>query len=612
MDFQIDFGNAPISTGADTGPLYAAIEGHALDLGGEECAFRVRDGGAVHVMTHQVLAALDQCRTFRSLAQHARQIAQRIEGLNGREYAVRPVLDSLIARGLLVAETDVLAALATSDRSAPAPFDAIYVRACERPAQLQRLLESLAAAGREYGTRRRVIVLDDSRGTAAVRAHADAIAAATGSDLELAHVAPERRDALIEQLARDRPALAASYRYALGRRPAGVNSGGCGNNLAALLAAGRRYALLDDDFRFDFRRASSTDAALALGADAEPAAHFFDSTDAALVAGTDIGCDAIARQLDWCGATLGAVLASAPGWRPAPAALAGMSLEQLTARDGSCRVIATCNGHRGSAGTAGSEWMFLLDAESRAAFAQDRERYLRFLEAGSVWIGHAEPHLLRHGSFTPFLLDGSLLLPPTRPEGRNEDLLFGVLCRAAHPESVVLHSDWTIAHVQERERRRSDSLRRADTPTLSQFLADWIIHRQTELRAADPADRLATLAALLRDLAAAPRRIRIDLVREYLTFRRSDLIVRLQRVFHEASDAPIWWQADVRELIAANGRALSDNAAPRLSETPADADAHAAADWLAREVLPFAELLVHWPTMRERAQELAPRLVATR
>ena len=91
-----------------------------------------------------------------------------------------------------------------------------------------------------------------------------------------------------------------------------------------------------------------------------------------------------------------------------------------------------------------------------------------------MWFGAPDGEVLEQGHFTPFCIDGTSLVPPTRARGRSEDLLFGMLCHVAEPRSVVLHTPLTIGHAQEGARRRSDTLREPETPGLNHFLNDLL------------------------------------------------------------------------------------------------------------------------------------------
>jgi hypothetical protein len=142
-----------------------------------------------------------------------------------------------------------------------------------------------------------------------------------------------------------------------------------------------------------------------------------------------------------------------------------------------------------------------------------------------------------------------------------------------------------------------------ETPGLASLLTDLLAPRVTDLRAATADSRLQAIAALLTDLAAAAPAQQADLVHEYLAFCRADLVARLQAAFGAARDAPLHWQADVRAIIEANGRALTAAGAPRLAGWPDGLDAAGCAARFAREVGDFAAALSAWPALWAHAQE---------
>ena len=611
MDFEIDFGNVLATAPPDTSPLLASVDGVAHTLGSEECVFEDRASGEIHVMTVPVVQALELCRPFRSLDQHVAAVGATLPGMASQLPAVRRVLEHMVERGLLRDATTWLSTLGREVAPAQGELGAVFVRACDRPAQFEALLESLSEQERASGRLRRLVVIDDSREAAASARHAAALARRRVDGAPAVHVDATRWNSFANQLARAVPEAAAAVRYALAApADAAQPGGGRGFNLAVLLGHGARYALLDDDFRLPLHRVPGAIDGIDLAGTADFPARFHDDLAGALDEGEPDRDDPFERQLAWCGQPLHQVLAD-PALAPDRAQLLGLTPSALPGLAPGTHVIATCNGHRGHSGAAGVDWMYLLDPASLRSFAADRARYLRALEGGPLGFGAPRARLLDQGHFLPFLLDGTRLLPPTLPAGRSEDLLFGMLCKALYPRSVVLHGNRTIGHVQEGARDRSRLLDRADTPGLAVFINDFLGSRLGEIRAQAPAQRLSTLAGWLRDLAAASAHDRIGLLDDFLRFRRADLVHRLQAVFGGASDAPLHFQSDLRRLIEANGRAVARREAPRLAGWPEGLDAAACAQRLAAELQGFADTLEHWLLLAEAARPLAARLLAT-
>lgn len=66
------------------------------------------------------------------------------------------------------------------------------------------------------------------------------------------------------------------------------------------------------------------------------------------------------------------------------------------------------------------------------------------------------------------------------------------------------------------------------------------------------------------------------MLEEYLRYVRADLIEHLQQQILDNPKAPVYWLADVRQIVEVNGRALLSGDPPRLDEWPAGLDAPAA------------------------------------
>src|SRR6187549_873969 len=109
MDFQIDYGAMALNKPADSGPLYASVDGRVSSLANGEGVFFDVATEKLHVMTEQVLGAMDVCRPFRTLDAHVAALRQAMPALPPQGDAVKRVLENLIGRGLLVSDADYLA-----------------------------------------------------------------------------------------------------------------------------------------------------------------------------------------------------------------------------------------------------------------------------------------------------------------------------------------------------------------------------------------------------------------------------------------------------------------------------------------------------------------------
>lgn len=606
MDFNIDYGAFRPAPG-DSGPLFACVDGRVSSLSNDEVVFYDPARDQAHVMTAQVLQALDLCRPFRTLDEHVTRIAEAQPQLRGQEAAVRRVLEGLAGRGLLLEGQAFLQQFAQAPPVPQAAFAGFQLRACNRPAQLKTLLESLAAREQAHGGGHAVTVVDDSTDRAAAREHARLLQQfGDAAGVGVRYVGEEQWQSAIARLQQAAPEHAATIARLLGRDAgfSGRRGGGTGKNLVTLLTAGRRYALLDDDFRFPLQRHPQYRPGLRFDA-AATGAFGYPGIEAAMAAGDDAG-DVLALQLASCGARVGSVANRLDGLQLRPAELRGLAPSRIPHLDGGAHIMATVNGHRGDAGASGLAWLFALRPEARAALVASRESWLAALERPAVWQGSSRFQLLRGATFTPFLVDNGRIMPCTSPFGRGEDALYAALAAALWRDGVVLETPFAIGHVQEGARSRATQLGRPETPDVNICLTEFVRHVSGDLQSDDPGRRGEVLVARLREQAALGQREQVAYLREFLAYLRTGAVQTLQQVLAATPKAPVWWAADLRATVEANGRALADGAPPRYAGWPEDASEEACVAAFRNELETLADGLAAWPALWELARERGP------
>ncbi|HEY6893413.1 MAG TPA: hypothetical protein VI258_04545, partial [Rhodanobacteraceae bacterium] len=434
-------------------------------------------------------------------------------------------------------------------------------------------------------------------------------ARSTGSVLTYLGTAEQAR--LVERLAKAVPGSAKTLPSLLLRSETPRDFGGGRPwNLALLLAAGSRLVLLDDDNSLPLRRPEGQRDGINPDPSAPAYTQFYRNAENAFGAGEEIAEDPFELHLDVLGRPFGALIGE-PRYAIERTTLRGLSLGRLDHLRGGAKVIATLQGAYGSSRSESSAWMYHLAPEAREELWKDRESYLRNVEGGSLWYGHRQARVTTAGTFTPFTLDNTSLLPCTNPYGRGEDALFAQVAWLCHPDSLVVELPVAIGHLQEGQRKRSELTRSAPPPRFNYFVADFIQRQLNEFLAEDPEQRLGLLADNLRDIAGASDTRRVRILREYLAYVRADAIERLQHQFESVPNAPVYWQADVRSIIESNGRALTARKPPRLGGWPEDLDDAGCARLLRDEVTRLADAYAAWPAVWQHAREQGERLLGT-
>jgi hypothetical protein len=616
LNYRIDY---PLQPGAfltipdSDAPMYASEDGRVASLSSEECIFVVKRSGAPHVMTVQVLQALDLCREFRTLDEHASRIASTVPALAGKRDDIRRVLEGLVRRKLLLGDNDFIARLRSAPGRALPPMRAVFIRACDRPERLAHLLASLTDYERRHRANRRYVLIDDSSLAAHINEQRDRLrefARATGC--KVSYIGRSESAKLVEQFTRANPQTRDAARAMLLRdaHPQAQRfGGGRSRNLALLLSAGARMVLLDDDLRLPLRRPEFAGTGLDPNPDASAHARFYASMEQALGSGSEIDEDPFELHLEVCGQTLGACANGRYGL--SREALRGLNLGRLDLIKPDARVVTTHHGSYGSSRSESTLWLYhAIDPLGREEFWRDRESYNRNIEAHYVLYGADRARAVEVPGFTPFALDNSVLLPCTNPVGRAEDSLGSALTRYCLPDSVALELPVAIGHVQESLRKRYANTQGATQPRVNDFLREFVSRQFGLFKAEDPGQRLTFLAHVMRDLSRASVRERTENLSEYRSFVHADIIDRLQRQLEATAAAPLYWQADVRAIVQANAKELlASGAAPRLAEWPQDIDAAGCARALSGELDSMAETCEHWPALWQYAAQRGEKLL---
>ncbi len=596
MEFRIDYGNlhpAPRTTNA---PLWAAIDGRVSPLAGDEVVFFDPLTQRSHVMTHQVLQALDQCREFRPLDEHVAAVANTLPGLQGKQAAVRPVLESLQVRGLLISDDAYLRRLTDVATRPRAPMAGLFVRCCNRPQQVQALLDSLVADAARLSECERVVLIDDSSDPTAVAVHARSVASfAKHWPGPVHHLTPSLWKLLLTELQTEIPEQASALAGVLATSDSyrQRGTGGAGRNLATLLAAGARYLILDDDNllplttldgaqrRFDPRAAAST-----VRTYADQASALADGAAAS---------DAIDWHLGACGAALGELLQPGQSLALASDALRGFAPSRRPGFSGAARVAVTINGHRGGSCTASPHWLLTLDARARAGLCADSDSYLRGRADPAVFAGFDRFYATRMATISPFAIDNSQLMPCTSPRTRAEDLIFLALASAADGSALQMLTPFTAGHAPEGGRDRSAQLRAPRRASLGLCIGELIGNLAGELHSATPAGRLRAVAARLDDLASGSDEALVAYLREFQVYDRVQLLTELQQASPAAQDAPQAFRDDIRTQIELNARAVMERGVPRFFELGDDASAADCVAAYRAEASCLADGLRAWP-----------------
>lgn len=578
----------------DPDTLYAAVDGRMASLGTDEAVFFAKATGRSQVMTRDVAHAFSLCRAFLPLDTHIERIIQALPALKGQDAAVRKVLEMLSADGMMQTDAQFIAGFLAETVTPQAPVSGLFLCASEKPGLLASALDAVAGHARRFGLEFPVHVLDLSRDAAVAQAHTDVIAGfVRDTGVQVRHIDAIAAEKITAQLETALPEHAASLRWLL--TPA-AGSTGAARNLAALLGAGTRYLVLDVATTLPLLRHPEYVPGLYPDSRAF-ALRSFASVPAAQSAGNMYDEDPLALHLSVCGLSLAEAMACVPDAILQRDSIDGVIAARAPWLRPGHRVAFTGVGRVGRFALADPTLIFKLGEVERAGLVATREDYLATSDAPILWSGtrHFAAGLAEY--LSPLAFDASRLVACTLPDAPRAVELQVELQRLADADSVDF--DFPQALLQgDPGQGADDALGRPDT---AQCLSGLVRVVAQDLYADAPAPRLGVLAAKLEDLAGGGNlRVHNYLV-EYLAWYRSSAIEQMQNALAATASPPIYWAADLRTAVEAQGKALIGGETPRLADWPVQLDEAGCVSHFKSRSRALAAGLRAWPVAFELA-----------
>lgn len=407
-----------------------------------------RLNGRQQVISPQVVEGLKTCTLFDTVAGHAAHLARTRPELNGNVEMAATVLNNLNAAGLLARARDVCARL---DRDAPRrlPPTRAFIITCDRPAAVERLLESMLRAG-NLSQHDALFLVDDSRKEASRVANREAVARFNlRSARDMFYVGQEAQRALLSGLVEKLPAHTEGIRFLLDHAIwRDRKTYGRSRTLCLLLSVGYRALLMDDDILCQAVLPPVSQEGIGIGSGGLREAAFFASQQELLGSNRPADFDPLSGHASLLGSNLAQALASFD-LSPLPEAqLHNINAALADVLRADSPILVTQSGSLGDPGTGNAHWATFLGEDSIRRLLAAPHGMKEALENRCNWLGSTRPNIFK----MPFMsqltgLDNSRLLPPYFPAFRGEDVLFGAMLVSMHHDTVALEYPWSVPHL---------------------------------------------------------------------------------------------------------------------------------------------------------------------
>lgn len=431
------------------GPLYAFMDCERVSLqsGGVLLIHKLSD--AQLIVAPEVSVALASCAIFQTLAKHVEVLTTTIPQLAGQTADVTKVLEMVRDAGLLTTAEEVCKRIYPEDVAAAIdlPRTRVFIITCDRPAAVQRLVQSMLFAG-NLSRHEELFLIDDSRNPDNAESNRQLVEQFNlTSPRDMRYMGASQQEQLLNALIDELPQSEAGIRFLIDRnRWADKQSYGLARTLCLLLSVDSRAIVMDDDVICASVASPYKSEGIAFG-DTAREMEFYASEQDILGRTEKTEVDPLNGHAQCLGLSMAQAMNKLGTNKLDAKDLQGANAAFLSQWSADSEVIITQSGTMGDPGTPATDWIYTIDATSAQRLLASQDGLEGALTNRHYWMGQPRPIFTKMAVISQVTgLDNSKLLPPYFPVFRGEDYLFGAMVEYLHPQSTVLEYDWCVPH----------------------------------------------------------------------------------------------------------------------------------------------------------------------
>ncbi|EED30588.1 conserved hypothetical protein [gamma proteobacterium NOR5-3] len=558
-----------------------------------------RVNGKQQFIAPPVVEALKTCTSFDTIENHTKRLCATRPELRGQEVSVGSTLQQLADAGILLMGETIQKRLTDAPPRELAP-SRVFVITCDRPAAVNRLLESMLRSG-NLSRHESLYLVDDSReekNRTANRELVDTFNLRSAKDMEYfgADEQRELQDKLIEEL----PEHEQGIRFLIDPQQwRGYKTYGRSRTLALLLSVGYRAIVLDDDVTCQAVLPPVQEEGVSFTGQHQAA--FYPDLETLIAQGHPADFDPLSGHLQCLGQSLGHSLRELAGGEIVSQWLHNTNAAMLNVLDPESPVLVTQTGAWGDPGTGGAHWVLNLDERSIERLVNAPHGMVDAIENRCHWVGCTRPALHKTAVMSQMTgLDNSHLLPPYFPAYRGEDMLFGAMIESMHHRGAVLEYGWSVPHLPLDDRRafsiRDPIATKGGIELFSRYITGKIDYND----ASNPEYQLRNMAEDARRIAArSDSNLLLDYRAEHAR-GTANALYRLKSQAGKATELPSMnWQLYLQRAIEEVEQSINEEQSPvSIQGVPKDSTEAELLDQFRGFALGWAAALEAWPAMR--------------
>ncbi|NQX89267.1 MAG: hypothetical protein HRT77_11445 [Halioglobus sp.] len=569
-----------------------------------------RQNGMQQMMSPQVVEGLKTCTTFKPVKEHAAYLAKRRPELQGQEAMAAQAMNNLKGAGLLLRANTVCQELSRS-RMRSLPATRVFIITCDRPAAVERLLDSILQNGKP-SQHDALLLMDDSRDPNNREANRQAVAKFNlRSPREMCYLGAEAQASFLADMIQQLPQYEEGIRFLLDHDHwIGAKTYGRSRTLCLLFSLGYRALVMDDDILCQAVLPPLTEEGVGIGTSARQA-MFYASQQEMLQHSRTANFDPLTGHATYLGANLGTALQELNAGPMRQEQLRGCNAALANVLLSDSPILVTQSGSLGDPGTGSAHWVLAQREASMQRLAEASHGVRAAAENRLNWVGSPQAFFHKMSVMSQLTgLDNSFLLPPYFPAYRGEDALFGAMLVAIHPKSVSLEYPFAVPHLPLESRHYSvdDPIAlRGDASIFARYLTEKIDFNDSTT----PEHNMGYLAQDLQRVASrSDGDLLLDFRREHARFQASYLNALQDQAERTAKFGSAELQAylgrGIQELQQVLGEVNSPSNLPGVTGGSTDAELIARFRALA---LGFSGALQGWVEARDVAGPLADGMI---